>query len=405
MTPKPSQMEPLRLAKKLTKLWYRTGEASAAERKVLRALGDIWSMRDSECRKSLQTIQEDHDISPRMFQYAMEGRKRQDGSEYYPGLLKRGVVIIKRQETGRPVVYIPDLPLMRQLCGESSGPEDVSKDVSAPTHKPTHNGADDPRTNGGEPTHKWRGTYAQGAWGVRTGCVQGTPEVPEGAPKEGTKTKTENSSVFVGFASSPSATGSAGTPNPKPKNSGHENPNGQEKPSDAALENVLVRIKKIAPNARFAGQSREKLQSLLPSLNRGGFLWADFDFSVQKTLECCTDEKSFAFFGTTLVKNLVSDMRARKESREAAARRAKDAKPWCDRVDAYIKSAECDSLDDVEYWIETHPKDDGAAASLADFYVHQAIDHCQKPNLVAEYEALLQARKDSDENPGAPNAA
>jgi hypothetical protein len=282
--PKISKMEPLRLAKKLAKIWARTGEANVIERKVLRAMGDICTMQDAECRKNPATIHQEYDISPRNLKYGIYGRKRRNRSEMFPGLLARGVLFIKHPRDGRATVYGMNLALMRQLCGENLCTPDV------------------------QPVHGYTGTS----------------EVPDKVPEGGTtKQNQKNINVLASpFRSADARPGDAGEGNPNTKGGGHKT-GGQEKTiSDDVLENYIVRVKTIVQGGGpiFSEKSREKLRELIPVIEAGGFEPEDFEVAVRSVDSSCADnEKGYAFFGTTLVNNLLSDMRANKMQREKAA--------------------------------------------------------------------------------------
>jgi hypothetical protein len=102
-------LEAYRLAKKARGL-------ADAEKQALIAIADAHSMRDQVCRKSVSTLHADFGISDRRFRYGIRGRKRADGSLYFPGLLRRGIVHILsggRVKDGVPTVYKVDLAALR----------------------------------------------------------------------------------------------------------------------------------------------------------------------------------------------------------------------------------------------------------------------------------------------------
>src|SRR6185437_16179950 len=120
---KTSQLEPLRLAKK----WNKSSQAHRTEKQVLLAIAETCSMRDLECRKAPRTIDAERGISRSEFKRGIQGRRRADGSECYPGLIKRGIVFPTRGaclHSGVPTAYSINMEVLRRLAdGDESQPE------------------------------------------------------------------------------------------------------------------------------------------------------------------------------------------------------------------------------------------------------------------------------------------
>jgi hypothetical protein len=143
MGTKTPSMTLFRLAKKAAGL-------AAPEKRAIIAIADACSMADGVCRKSILTLSEEWGFPERSIRYGIRGRQRKDGTEYFPGLLKRGIVSAVERE-GMPTIYAIDEARLESYSAVTS-----AQVASEPLHK---NGvtpaqtANDPCTNDGEPLH------------------------------------------------------------------------------------------------------------------------------------------------------------------------------------------------------------------------------------------------------------
>ena len=360
---KSNSMEPYRLAKKLRGL-------GRAEKQALLAITDAASMHDVECRKSKATIDRERGLAPRSFYNGVHGRRRKDGTMYFPGLLNRGIVFIKAGgyiKAGIPTTYGIDIAVLQALVNGTATSAQSSAQTSA-----QENG--DLGTIESEPRHKIGPTSAQNGGDLGTGA----DKVPNEVPDKGTESRYPRERETPSHSKNPfSPYGS-----PESARSGSEEnhkPGGQGTQEKTMLEQVLRRVKGVCARARFSKTSRVELERALIRLGRTS--WDDLDYAVQQTARGCTDDVAFSMFGTTLAANLESDVLARKE----AARKALEAKPWCERVGEFIKSSACNSLADVEAWLALNPDKEGIE-TLGNFYVCQALSHADsKPELLKEW--------------------
>ena len=146
-----------RLAKKANGL-------SMPEKRALIAIADTCSMSGGVCRKSTDTINREYAIPARSFKYAIRGRLRPDGREYYPGLIARGIVTATEQK-GLPTVYSVDNDRLASYSAVVANPSNrlakAGNDTRAqltpqPVHKETDTRAqkeDDPCTIDVPPVH------------------------------------------------------------------------------------------------------------------------------------------------------------------------------------------------------------------------------------------------------------
>jgi hypothetical protein len=144
-----------RLAKKV-----KRGRLFPAEKRALIAIADTCSMSGGVCRKSAATIENEYDVTPRNFHYALKGRKRKNGTSYFPGLLARKIVEIVSGGTTRdgvPTEYRINENTLQSFVEETSAQED-----SEPLHK-----------EDSEPLHKEDGTSAQ--MGSNLCTIEGEP--------------------------------------------------------------------------------------------------------------------------------------------------------------------------------------------------------------------------------------
>jgi hypothetical protein len=366
-------MELYRLAKKLPGL-------ARTEKQTLIAIADAASMRDAECRKSKATIDRERGLAPRTFYNGIHGRKRKDGTEYFPGLLKRKVVFIKAGgyvEAGVPTIYGINVDVLRALANGT----ETSAQTSA-------QGEANLGTTESEPRHKTGVTSAQNGAHLGTNA----DKVPNEVPDKGTESRYPRERVPLSPAENPSPSGS-----PESARSGSEEnhkPGGQGTPEDELLEKVLLRVKGLNARARFSKTSRAELRAVLVRLVRK-VSWLDVDHAIQQTIRGCTDDVAFGLFGSTLAANLESDALAHRAAHKEAARKAAEAAPWHERITSFVESEKCGSLADIESWLSANPRDgkkygrddDGySTVGLMDFYVNQAISHAwKKPELIREY--------------------
>jgi hypothetical protein len=173
-TPAKPDMEAYRLAKKITCL-------AKAEGRALLAITDACSMRDGECRKSLATLAKEHKDSVRQLKYGIHGRLRTDGTEYYPGLLRRGIIAIKSSGDGIPTSYVTNLDALKALVYGAETSAQSSAQTDAQTR--AQNEADQ-CTNECEPVHIGAGTSAlmhPSSSEVPKGSSSNQPSFPGGA--------------------------------------------------------------------------------------------------------------------------------------------------------------------------------------------------------------------------------
>jgi hypothetical protein len=138
-----NRMEPFQLAKKVTCL-------AKAEGRALLAIADACSMRDCECRKSYSTLAREYKDSVRQIKYGIHGRDREDGTPYFPGLLRRGVITVKSSGDGVPTTYEINLAVLRALVlGEKNSAQSNAQN------------SDDQCTYQPEPVHNVKESSAQ----------------------------------------------------------------------------------------------------------------------------------------------------------------------------------------------------------------------------------------------------
>ena len=135
-----NRMELFRLAKKVKGL-------SPTEKRVLIPIADTCSMREKICKKSAATIADEYGVPERTWHYGLRGRNRKDGSEFFPGLIRRGLVSVLRgglPKDGVPTVYGVNEAVLRSFCDpETSAQNDGEQAVDLCTNdpKPLHNEA------------------------------------------------------------------------------------------------------------------------------------------------------------------------------------------------------------------------------------------------------------------------
>lgn len=219
---KSNSLELYRLAKKLQGL-------NRVEKQTLIAIADASSMRNAECRKSKNTIDKERGLAPRSFYNGIHGRKRKDGSEYFPGLLKRRIVVIKSGgyvKAGVPTVYGINIAVLQALVDDT----DTSAQTSAQDQLNLG-------TNEVEPRHRCLPTSAQNGENLGTGADKVPDEVPEGAPKKGTREREEREVPQNNEPSLPQSPCAA--PESARSGSKQSNPGGQEKTDDVEVIQAL----------------------------------------------------------------------------------------------------------------------------------------------------------------------
>lgn len=236
---KSNNLELFRLAKKVPGL-------ARAEKQALVVIADAASMRDAECRKSKHTISEEHGVAPRSFHNGLKGRKRKGGSEYFPGLLKRGIVFIKSGgyvKAGVPTVYGIDISKLRALV---DGDSDTLAQTSAQALAQSEGNLG---TNKGEPWHRCLTTSAQDGSDLGTGANKVPDEVPEGAPRKGTRENEEREVPQINEPSLPQSPCVA--PESARLGSEKSNPGGQEKTDDVeAIQALSHKLTNQTPDSK-----------------------------------------------------------------------------------------------------------------------------------------------------------
>jgi hypothetical protein len=172
---KSNRLEAYQLAKKVRCL-------AKAEGQALLPIADAVSMYDGECRKSLTTLAAEFKGSVRQYEYGIHGRQREDGTFYYPGLLKRGIIYVKALRDGVPTAYGINMDALRALVyGEKT-----------PAQTPAQNEGD-PCTNPDEPLHNDGQTPAQIEANPRTYADKVQEGAPKGQPSGTKERETEDS--------------------------------------------------------------------------------------------------------------------------------------------------------------------------------------------------------------------
>src|ERR1700678_1528503 len=139
MSTKRNSLTAYKLAKKAKGL-------AGPEGRTLLAIADACSMSEGVCRKSVNTLSEEHFLPSRTFHYGVRGRQRTDGSDYFPGLLRRGIVSIVEGGTpkhGIPTVYRINEDVLRSYCPDTSAQTSAQMESNLCTNEtePLHNGA------------------------------------------------------------------------------------------------------------------------------------------------------------------------------------------------------------------------------------------------------------------------
>jgi hypothetical protein len=148
MSQKPNSMNLFRLAKKARGL-------ASAEKQALVCIADACSMRDGICRKSVKTHHEEHGCAIRSFRYGVRGRQRKNGTDYFPGLVRRGIVSVVSGGTpkdGVPTVYRINEHALRAFC---------SKEVRGTSAQTSAQHSENLCTNDSEPLHNRAETSAR----------------------------------------------------------------------------------------------------------------------------------------------------------------------------------------------------------------------------------------------------
>jgi hypothetical protein len=186
---KPDRMEAFRLAKLINK---RGDILTHAEGKTLVAITDTCSMREGVCRKSLPNLAAERGDSLRQYRYGLHGRQRKDGSFYFIGLLKRGIVYIVaggHPEDGVPTTYGINMDVLRSLANGTDTPAQTPAQTTAQIasnpgtndNEPRHNGASNPGTNPGNSAAKVLSSSVKGSKNSSLGERESSESIPPAA--------------------------------------------------------------------------------------------------------------------------------------------------------------------------------------------------------------------------------
>jgi hypothetical protein len=183
------RMEAFRLAKLINK---RGDILTHAEGKTLVAITDTCSMREGVCRKSLPNLAAERGDSLRQYRYGLHGRQRKDGSFYFIGLLKRGIVYIVaggHPEDGVPTTYGINMDALRSLANGTDTPAQTPAQIAANPgtnpgtngNEPRHNAASNPGTNPGNSAAKVLSSSVEGSKNSSSGERESSEGIPPAA--------------------------------------------------------------------------------------------------------------------------------------------------------------------------------------------------------------------------------
>jgi hypothetical protein len=355
---KSDRMEPFRLAKKCPDL-------ATAEKRVLVAITDTCSMRDAECRKSAAKLDKAYGLPQRTLYDGLHGRRRKDGTIYYSGLLKRGLVVIKAggfKHAGYPTTYGINLELLAALVnGEESSAQSsaqTSEELSTPSEKVQHNEAE---------------SSAQSGEKLSTGANKVLEVHPKVHQREraGAMTETENPSLSGLPCGEPDKTNGNGTASGQ-KNSDERN--------RQMLDLVIARAKTLSNGkAQFSKTARkEMLRALRDS---GGAYPEEIDKLILEKLKTCTDATAHAIFGSSLAADFVASVRSLRERAEEqkeqrAIKQTENAVPnWRAAWETAYRREEHVDLD---AWMKKHPLPPEVNLSNNDYHTNHLKELIQE---------------------------